>query len=71
MYMTSNRMPRAGQSPYGTHDVTHNQGTVDVGALADTPQFAVDVIARWWTTVGQAPHGPAQHLPDLGRCRGQ
>jgi Rhodopirellula transposase DDE domain len=29
-----------------------------VGTSADTPQFAGDVLARWWTTIGQAtfPH---------------
>ena len=56
--------------PYGIYDVTHNQGTVDVGASADTPQFAVDVIARWWTTIGQVLHGPAQHLLILGPMPG-
>ena len=56
--------------PYGIYDVTHNQGTVYVGASANTPQFAVDVIARWWTTVGQALHGPAQHLLILADAGG-
>lgn len=38
--------------PYGLYDLLHNRGTVYVGASADTPQFAVEAIARWWTTEG-------------------
>ena len=34
--------------PYGIYDVTRNQGYVYVGVSADTPEFAVGVIARWW-----------------------
>jgi hypothetical protein len=32
--------------PYGIYEPLRNQGTVYVGNSADTPQFAVDVIAR-------------------------
>jgi len=56
--------------PQGIYDVTHNQGTVYVGASADTPQFAVDVIARWWTTVGQAVYGPVKQLLILADAGG-
>lgn len=38
--------------PYGIYDVTHNRGTVYVGSSADTAQFAVDVLVRWWQTEG-------------------
>jgi hypothetical protein len=38
--------------PYGLYDVLHNRGTVYVGSSADTPQFAVEAIARWWETEG-------------------
>jgi Rhodopirellula transposase DDE domain len=34
--------------PYGIYDVTHNLGYVYVGVSADTPEFAVDAICRWW-----------------------
>ena len=40
--------------PYGIYDLTHNRGTVYVGQSADTPRFAVDLIARWWASEGQA-----------------
>jgi hypothetical protein len=40
-------------TPYGLYDLTHNQGWVGVGTSADTPQFAVAVIARWWEQEGR------------------
>lgn len=48
--------------PYGIYDVTHNRGTVYVGSSADTPQFAVDVLARWWDTTGRATYPHATKL---------
>lgn len=39
--------------PYGSYDLTHNHGTVYVGSSGDTPQFAVDAIARWWEERGR------------------
>jgi hypothetical protein len=33
--------------PYGIYDLNHNLGYVYVDNSADTPQFAVDVIALW------------------------
>lgn len=47
--------------PYGIYDVTANDAHVYVGQSADTPQFAVDAIARWWTTTGgmRYPDAPA------------
>ncbi len=38
--------------PYGIYDLTHNIGYVYVGQSADTPQFAVEMIARWWQEAG-------------------
>jgi Rhodopirellula transposase DDE domain len=38
--------------PYDLYDLLHNRGTVSVGSSADTPQFAVEAIARWWATEG-------------------
>jgi hypothetical protein len=38
--------------PYGIYDLAHNLGYVYVGKSADTPQFAVDIIALWWQTEG-------------------
>lgn len=35
--------------PYGLYDLAHNLGYVYVGTSADTPEFAVEAIVRWWT----------------------
>ncbi|MEA5464910.1 ISAzo13 family transposase [Leptothoe sp. PORK10 BA2] len=35
-------------TPYGIYDVCHNLGYVYVGISADTAEFAVDAISRWW-----------------------
>ena len=38
--------------PYGLYDVLANQGHVIVGTSADTPQFAAEAVARWWSRIG-------------------
>jgi hypothetical protein len=48
--------------PYGIYDLAHNRGTVYVGQSADTPRFAVDLLARWWTDEGQAAYPEAREL---------
>jgi hypothetical protein len=40
-------------SPYGVYLPELDLGYVYVGVSADTPEFAVDAIARWWGTSGQ------------------
>ncbi len=39
--------------PYGVYDVTKNAGYIFVGISADTPEFAVDNIAKWWGIAGR------------------
>ena len=56
--------------PYGIYDLTHNRGAVYVGASADTPRFAVDVIARWWEIDGQAAFPGADQLLVLADAGG-
>jgi len=59
--------------PYGIYDLQHNQGYVYVGKSADTPQFAVEMIARWWTTDGKALYPNADKiliLADAGGSNG-
>ena len=48
--------------PYGIYEPLRNRGTVYVGQSADTPQFAVDVIARWWERVGCPSYLSADRL---------
>ena len=44
--------------PYGVYDVGNDQGWVSVGDSADTGEFAVESIRRWWSTLGRSrfPH---------------
>jgi hypothetical protein len=39
-------------APYGVYDITANTGWVNADTDADTSQFAVESIRRWWTTMG-------------------
>ncbi|MGH3804270.1 MAG: ISAzo13 family transposase, partial [Pseudonocardiaceae bacterium] len=39
-------------APYGVYDIAANTGWVNVGTDADTGQFAVESIRRWWNTMG-------------------
>jgi hypothetical protein len=48
--------------PYGIYDLAHNRGTVYVGQAADTPRFAVDMIARWWMDEGRVAFPDASEL---------
>lgn len=59
--------------PYGVYDLQHNRGYVYVGKSADTPQFAVEMIARWWTTEGKNLYPNADKiliLADAGGSNG-
>ncbi len=44
--------------PYGVYDVANDEGWVSVGDSADTAEFAVESIRRWWAQMGSArfPH---------------
>lgn len=44
--------------PYGIYDLLHHQGYIYVGQSAETPEFAVDAIVRWWK------HAGCKHYPD-------
>ncbi|CAN5556188.1 hypothetical protein BH24ACT5_BH24ACT5_29990 [soil metagenome] len=41
-------------TPYGVYDIGNDEGWVSVGDTADTAEFAVEAIRRWWTTTGTA-----------------
>jgi len=40
--------------PYGVYDVGNDEGWVSVGDTADTAEFAVESIRRWWNQMGKA-----------------
>jgi hypothetical protein len=48
--------------PYGVYDVAANAGWVNVGTDADTGEFAVESIRRWWTKVGSVAYPEATRL---------
>ncbi len=48
--------------PYGIYDVANNEGWVNVGDNADTAEFAVESIRRWWNQMGRARFPDAQRL---------
>lgn len=45
--------PFAKAIPYGVYDIANNDGWVSVGDSADTAEFAVSSIERWWDTLGR------------------
>lgn len=59
--------------PYGIYDLAHRRGYVYVGQSADTPQFAVEMIAEWWRTFGRPDFPTATRiliLADAGGSNG-
>ena len=48
--------------PYGIYDVANNEGWVNVGDNADTAEFAVESIRRWWNQMGRARFPDAERL---------
>ncbi len=59
--------------PYGIYDLQHNRGYVSLGNSADTPQFAVDSLGRWWEEEGRGGFPGADKillLADAGGSNG-
>ena len=45
--------PEVGRAiPYGIYDIANDEGWVSVGDTADTAEFAVESIRRWWNQMG-------------------
>jgi hypothetical protein len=49
-------------APYGIYDIAANTGWVNVGTDADTGQFAVESIRRWWNAMGVVDYPNADRL---------
>jgi len=49
-------------APYGVYDVAENTGWVNVGTDADTGEFAVESIRRWWAKIGRPCYPEATEL---------
>lgn len=55
--------PEVGKAiPYGVYDIGANEGFVVVGDDADTAEFAVATIGRWWDRVGTVAYPDATRL---------
>ncbi len=48
--------------PYGVYDVGNDEGWVSVGDTADTAEFAVESIRRWWNQMGRTRFPDASTL---------
>ena len=48
--------------PYGVYDLQANSASVFVGTSHDTPQFAVENLAKWWRYQGQRRYPAAKSL---------
>ena len=54
--------PEVGRAiPYGIYDLANDEGWVSVGDTADTAEFAVESIRRWWNQMG------AGRFPDAAK----
>jgi len=49
-------------TPYGVFDPAENIGFVNVGTCADTGEFAVESIRKWWLCVGLSRYSGAKEL---------
>lgn len=49
-------------TPYGTYDLTHNLGWVNVGTDKDTARFAVRSIECWWEELGERLYPDAKEI---------
>jgi transposase len=56
--------------PFGVYDLTRNKGFVTVRISNDTPEFAVNAIARWWKEEGRLAYPQAEKLLILADCGG-
>ncbi len=57
-------------SPYGIYDMARNTGWVNVGVTADTAEFAVASIRRWWFDEGSKEYIRAGGLLITADCGG-
>ena len=56
-------IPELGKAtPYGVYDLFKNHGFVSVGISADTAEFAVQTIRKWWSLVGRKTYPQAKEL---------
>ncbi len=57
-------------SPYGVYDIGDNEAWVSVGISADTAEFAVQSLRRWWEQLGQERYGSTREIFVTADCGG-
>ena len=57
-------------SPYGVYDLADNEAWVSVGISADTSEFAVESLRRWWTVMGEERYGSVGEIYLTADCGG-
>jgi hypothetical protein len=57
-------------APYGVYDIAANEGWVNVGVDADTAEFAVESIRRWWHRLGKFRYPKTKTLTITADCGG-
>ena len=57
-------------TPYGLYDVQKNAGFVNLSLSADTSEFAVESIRRWWNQRGKFDYPEAGRLLLTADCGG-
>ena len=55
--------------PYGVYDLAANHACVSVGTSHDTPDFAVDNLARWWACHGRGRYPGGHRVARARRLR--
>src|SRR5580704_10876103 len=64
-------IPELGKAvPYGIYDVSANAGFVNVGISANTGEFSVASIRRWWREIGAPRYPSAKQLLINADCGG-
>ena len=49
-------------TPFGVYDIFRNHGFVSVGISADTSEFAVATVRKWWSLVGSRKYPKAKEI---------
>lgn len=57
-------------SPYGVYDIQDDSGWVSVGISADTAEFSVETLRRWWNEMGYDRYPSASDLLITADCGG-
>jgi len=62
------KVPKA--IPYGVYDIGEDKGWISVGITADTAEFAVNTIRKWWNKLGNKRYPNAKTMLICADCGG-